>query len=171
MKVDFSPDLILHNGKIVTVDSNFSVVEAVAIYDGKFVAVGRNADIEGLAGNNTRLINLHGRCVVPGQMDNHVHFLLAGLDGLQSGAKVNIATLQSIEEILNAIRERVQNTPAGEWIGTSCMYRGALQEGRFPTREDLDKVAPAHPVYIFQSGKNIMLCDADLAKPFIQVSS
>jgi predicted amidohydrolase YtcJ len=156
MKVDFSPDLILHNGKIVTVDSNFSVVEAVAIYDGKFVAVGRNADIEGLAGNNTRMINLHGRCVVPGQMDNHVHFLLAGLDGLQSGAKVNIATLQSIEEILNAIRERVQNTPAGEWIGTSCMYRGALQEGRFPTREDLDKVAPAHPVYIFQSGKNII---------------
>ena len=156
MKIEFSPDLILYNGKIVTVDSHFSIVEAVAVYDGKFVATGNSADIEVLAGNHTKKVNLHGRCVIPGQMDNHVHFMLAGLDGLRSGAKVNIATLQSIEEILDAIRKRAQTTPKGEWIGTSCMYRGALREGRFPTRDDLDKVAPDHPVYIFQSGKNII---------------
>ena len=156
MKIEFSPDLILYNGKIVTVDSHFSIVEAVAVYDGKFVATGSSADIRELAGNSTKRVNLHGRCVIPGQMDNHVHFMLAGLDGLRSGAKVNIATLQSIEEILDAIHKRAQTTPKGEWIGTSCMYRGALREGRFPTREDLDKVAPDHPVYIFQSGKNII---------------
>ena len=156
MKIEFSPDLILYNGKIVTVDSHFSMVEAVAVYDGKFVATGSSADIRELAGNSTKRVNLHGRCVIPGQMDNHVHFMLAGLDGLRSGAKVNIATLQSIEEILDAIHKRAQTTPKGEWIGTSCMYRGALREGRFPTREDLDKVAPDHPVYIFQSGKNII---------------
>ena len=103
MKVDFSPDLILYNGKIVTVDNNFSIVKAVAVYDGKFVAIGDSADIESLAGNNTQKINLNGRCVVPGQMDNHVHFLLAGLDALPSGAKVNIAELQSIGEILNML--------------------------------------------------------------------
>ncbi len=156
MKIEFSPDLVLYNGKIVTVDSRFTVAEAVAVYDGKFVAVGNSADVRALAGNMTKKVNLHGRCVVPGQMDNHVHFLLAGLDGLQAGAKVNIATLQSIDEILGAIRERAQRIPKGEWIGTSCMYRGALKEGRFPTRADLDKVAPDHPVYIFQSGKNII---------------
>ena len=156
MKIEFSPDLILYNGKIVTVDSHFSIVEAVAVYDGKLVATGNSADIEVLAGNHTKKVNLHGRCVIPGQMDNHVHFMLAGLDGLRSGAKVNIATLQSIEEILDAIHKRAQTTPKGEWIGTSCMYRGALREGRFPTRDDLDKVAPDHPVYIFQSGKNII---------------
>ena len=156
MKIEFSPDLILYNGKIVTVDSHFSIVEAVAVYDGKFVAIGNSTDIRELAGNSTKRVNLHGRCVIPGQMDNHVHFMLAGLDGLRSGAKVNIATLQSIEEILDAIHKRAQTTPKGEWIGTSCMYRGALREGRFPTRDDLDKVAPDHPVYIFQSGKNII---------------
>ena len=153
---EFAPDLILYNGRIVTVDSSFRVVEAVAVYDGKFAAVGNSTEIRALAGNKTQQVNLQGRCVVPGQMDNHVHFLLAGLDGLQAGAKVNIATLQSIEEILDAIHKRAQNTPKGEWIGTSCMYRGALKEGRFPTRADLDKVAPDHPVYIFQSGKNII---------------
>ena len=54
MKIEFSPDLILYNGKIVTVDSHFSIVEAVAVYDGKFVATGNSADIEVLAGNHTK---------------------------------------------------------------------------------------------------------------------
>ena len=156
MTAEFTPDLILSNGKIVTVDGQFSIAEAVAVFDGKIVAVGKDSDVSGLAGNRTQTVDLGGRCVVPGQMDNHVHFMLAGLDALGNDAKVNIATLQSIEEVLGAIAERVKTTPKGQWIGTSCMYRGALKEGRFPSRHDLDKVAPDHPVYIFQSGKNII---------------
>ena len=156
MSIEFSPDLILHNGKIVTVDGGFSIQEAVAVFDGKIVAVGSSAEITALAGQQTRSENLHGRCVIPGQIDNHTHFLLAGMDALGSKAKVDIAMLQSIDEILDAIAARAKAIPKGEWIGTSCMYRGALKEGRFPTREDLDKAAPDHPVYIFQSGKNII---------------
>ncbi len=156
MSIEFSPDLILHNGKIVTVDGGFSIQEAVAVFDGKIVAVGSSAEITALAGQRTRSENLHGRCVIPGQIDNHTHFLLAGMDALGSKAKVDIAMLQSIDEILDAIAARAKAIPKGEWIGTSCMYRGALKEGRFPTREDLDKAAPDHPVYIFQSGKNII---------------
>lgn len=156
MTAEFTPDLILSNGKIVTVDGQFSIAEAVAVFDGKIVAVGKDSDVSGLAGNRTQTVDLGGRCVVPGQMDAHVHFILAGLDALGNDAKVNIATLQSIEEVLGAIAERVKITPKGQWIGTSCMYRGALKEGRFPSRHDLDKVAPDHPVYIFQSGKNII---------------
>jgi predicted amidohydrolase YtcJ len=153
---EFAPDLILHGGVIVTVDAAFSIAEALAIFDGKVVAVGQDDEIKPLAGKRTQMVNLDGRCVVPGQMDNHVHFILAGMDALGSRAKVDIARLQSIEEILDAIHGRVQSTPPGEWIGTSCMYRGALREGRFPTRHDLDRVAPDHPVYIFQSGKNVI---------------
>ena len=156
MNIEFSPDLILHNGKVVTVDDGFSVQEAVAVYDGKIVAVGSSAEITALAGQRTKSENLHGRCLIPGQIDNHTHFLLAGMDAIGSKAKVDIAMLQSIDEILDAISARAKAIPKGEWIGTSCMYRGALKEGRFPTREDLDKAAPEHPVYIFQSGKNII---------------
>ena len=156
MTIEFAPDLILTNGKVVTVDAPFSIAEALAVFDGKIVAVGKSSDVIELAGSRTQTVDLGGACVVPGQLDNHVHFSLAGLDAIGDQAKVNIATSQSIDEILTAIAERVKTTPKGEWIGTSCMYRGALVEGRFPTREDLDKVAPDHPVYIFQSGKNII---------------
>ncbi len=155
--MEFAPDLILFNGKIVTVDGKFSVIEAVAVFDGKIVAVGSGPDVLNLAGQRTRTVDLQGRCVVPGQLDNHVHFMLAGLDALGNEAKVNIASLQSIDEMMAAIAERVKSTPKGQWLGTSCMYRGALKDGRFPTRADLDKVAPDHPVYIFQSGKNIIV--------------
>ena len=157
MATEFAPDLILCNGKIVTVDPRFSIAGAVAVFDGKIVAVGDSADIAGLAGSRTRTVDLEGRCVVPGQLDNHVHFMLAGLDALEGDAKVDIATLESIDGILDAIAERARTTPKGQWIGTSCMYRGALAEGRFPTRHDLDRVAPDHPVYVFQSGKNIIV--------------
>ncbi|SEP16698.1 hypothetical protein SAMN04490248_13121 [Salinihabitans flavidus] len=155
MTLQFSPDMILTNGRIVTVDSGFSIAEALAVFDGKIVAVGNADEVMNLAGERTQITDLEGRCVVPGQFDNHVHMLLAGLD-TAGGPKVNIATLPSIDDILAEIAERVAVTPKGQWIGTSCMYRGALKEGRFPNRKDLDKVAPDHPVYIFQSGKNVI---------------
>ena len=154
--MEFAPDLILFNGKIVTVDTDFSIFEAIAVYDSKIVALGQSSEVKELAGKRTELVDLNGKCVVPGQMDSHVHFMLAGLDAIGDEAKVNIAKMQSIEEVMEAIRERAKVVPKGEWIGTSCMYRGALKEGRFPNRDDIDKVAPDHPVYIFQSGKNVI---------------
>src|SRR5687767_6723592 len=106
MTVEFSPDLILHNAKVVTVDPHFSIHEAVAVHGGKFVAVGSSADIRSLAGKRTELLDIKGRCVLPGQIDNHVHFLLAGLDALGSRAKLDIARLSSIEDMMKAIAER-----------------------------------------------------------------
>ena len=153
--VRLDPDLILYNAKIVTADSDFSIAQAVAIYRDRFMAVGSNDAMRSLGG--ARQIDLHGQTVLPGLIDNHTHQLLAGLDTPEAGVKANIASLQSIAEIISAIREQADKTPAGEWLVTSCMYRGALREGRFPNRWDLDKSSTEHPVYVFQSGKNVII--------------
>jgi len=153
--VSLRPDLVLYNGKIVTVDPAFSIAQAVAIYRDRFVAVGSDQDVRALGA--AREMDLRGRTILPGLIDNHTHQLLAGLDTPAAGVKVNIATRQSIAEMVEALRERAARTPSGEWIVTSCMYRGALSEGRFPNRYDLDQATTDHPIYVFQSGKNIIV--------------
>jgi predicted amidohydrolase YtcJ len=150
-------DLVLYGGRVATLDATQPEAEAVATLGTRIVAVGSDADIKGLAGADTRVVDMRGRRLVPGLMDNHTHYLLAGLDAPEVGAKVNLARSQSIGEIVREIHRKASETPRGEWIATSAMYRGALQDGRFPNRHDLDDAAPDHPVYVFQSGKNVIV--------------
>lgn len=155
-------DLILHNGCIVTADDDFSIHTSVAIDHGRFVAVS-DTSLAHLARPGTKIVDLRGRFVMPGQVDAYSHVMTSGLDLLPSGGKVNITTLHSIADIVAAIRVRVGKTPRGQWIATSCMYRGGLTEGRWPNRLDLDQVAPDHPVYIMQGGRPIIANTSALA--------
>ncbi|HVI05027.1 MAG TPA: amidohydrolase family protein, partial [Sphingomicrobium sp.] len=148
-------DMILHGGTILTVDSHLREVEALAVRDGRIQAVGDHETVSNLGGSGTEWVDLDGAVAIPGMIDNHTHQLLAGVD-LVRGGKLNIADARSIEEIKTRIARAAREAGPGKWIGTSCMFRGALAEGRFPNRDDLDEVAPDNPVYIFQSGKNII---------------
>ena len=136
-------DLILHNGKVVTADSTFSVTEAVAMKDGRIVAVGRTNDVIARErGPKTQMIDLKGQTVLPGLTDAHAHPLGAAL----SEYATPFAVLRSYADIQNYIRQQAGRTPKGEWILVPKTFPGRLREMRMPTREVLDATTD-HPVY------------------------
>ena len=146
------PDLVLLNGKIVTVDEDFSIAEAVAIKDGKFVAVGSTAQIRNLAGDRTEVFDLEGETVLPGFNDPHLHFAHSlGFEADESTQKFRSS--KSIQEILAMVEDKVAQTPPGELV---WFFLGpgsnALEEGRFPNRKDLDPISPQHPVFLEYGG-------------------
>jgi predicted amidohydrolase YtcJ len=134
-------DLILHNGKIVTVDSRFSIAQAVAIKDGRITAVGRDAEVMKERGSATRVVDLKGRMALPGLFDSHVHALEAGL----SEYRAPLPPLDSVPAIQAYLKERAKSTPKGEWIVVPRTFPTRIAEMQMPTREVLD-VVPDHPV-------------------------
>jgi predicted amidohydrolase YtcJ len=137
-------DLVLLNGHIVTVDTRFSVASALAVRDGRFVAVGSNEEIRPYTGKSTRVIDAGGRTVVPGFIDTHVHALgVAAEEEAQP-----FRNLRSIGELQQWIRAEAQRRPSDTWIWSPRVYPTRLQEHRFPTRAELDLSAPHHPVVV-----------------------
>jgi predicted amidohydrolase YtcJ len=134
-------DLILHNGKVVTVDPEFSIRQAVAVKAGKIVAVGASQTVLAERGPHTRVIDLHGRMVLPGLFDSHVHPLSAGL----SEFRAPLPPLDSLPAVQSYIRAMAAKTPKGQWIVVPRTFPTRLSELRMPTRTDLD-VDADHPV-------------------------
>lgn len=138
-------DLIIRNARIVTVDEKFSVARSAAVRDGLFIAVGEDRAVMHTAGPRTRIVDLHGKTVLPGFNDTHVH-LTAGKD---LDIQVDLTQIRSIAQITAAIAARAKQVKPGEWIvGTRGWWEYQLSEGRLPTRKDLDEAAPDNPVSI-----------------------
>ena len=153
-----APELILTGGHVITVDAAFSIVEAVGIANGRFVASGSSHDIERLAGPSTRRIDLHGRTVIPGLADGHLHD--AG-----GGPGVDLSRARSIADVLAAIGDRVNQRAAGDLIVTNSDWHEAqLAEHRLPYRKDLDRVSPRNPAVVVRGGHEYILNSAALAK-------
>ncbi|MBV9886495.1 MAG: amidohydrolase family protein, partial [Acidobacteria bacterium] len=107
-------ELVLINGKILTVDPHDSVVEAVAIgTDGRFMAIGSNADIRAWMDTNTKVIDVHGRTATPGLIDSHGHYSDGAINELLS---VNLSQATSVAEIVQKIADRARTAKPGEWI-------------------------------------------------------
>jgi predicted amidohydrolase YtcJ len=135
-------DLILHNGRIVTVDRLFTVGQAVAVKSGKIVAVGPDSAIlKAERGPKTEVIDLHGGAVLPGLVDAHVHALEAGL----SEFRAPIPALDSFAAVQAYIQDRAAQTPSGGWIVVPRTFPTRLKEMRMPTRQVLD-ITKDHPV-------------------------
>ncbi|HEX3150541.1 MAG TPA: amidohydrolase [Gemmataceae bacterium] len=135
-------DLIVHHAKVVTVDAKFSIAEAVAIQEGKIVAVGTDADVLKLKGSKTRVIDAAGKVVLPGFMDSHTHPVGAAM----SEWKEPLPDPKSLADVFAIVRKKAETTPEGEWIVLRYTFPTRLDEARFPTKAELDTVAPKHPV-------------------------
>jgi len=143
---DGTPDMIIHNAHIVTVDKAFSIASAAAIKDDKFVIVGTDHQVLASAGRDTKIIDMKGRTVVPGFNDTHLHLASRGVS---FNVQVDLTNVSSIADIQDAIAERVKVVKSGEWIfGSRGWWEYELSDGRLPNREDLDKAAPNNPVSI-----------------------
>jgi len=142
-----APDLVLYNGKIVTVDALFTVVEAIAIKGELIVATGGNSEIVALCDGDTRKIDLQGRTVIPGLIDTHFQFIDRST-AQYFGAHVDLP--ESINDVLDAVRLAASRIPEGRFITCNPgWYPFMLKEQRPPTREELDRVAPHHPVVLW----------------------
>jgi predicted amidohydrolase YtcJ len=144
-----SADLVLRGGKVVAADKEWRIAQAAAIKDGRFLAVGDDAAIAAHIGSGTQVIELGGRTVVPGLIDSHLHQLFAALNG----PAVQLLGARSIADVQKAIADRVARTEPGKWVtASSGWHESILEEGRMPTRHELDRVAPHNPVFIPRGG-------------------
>ena len=143
-------DLILVNGRILTVDSADRVVQAVGISGNRIVAVGTNAEVERAASPNARRIDLAGRAVTPGLLDAHDHFSGGGAERLYV-LDLSYPNVKSIADVAAAIRTKAAALGKGAWIQGRGWDEGKLAERRVLTAADLDAASPDNPVVLTQT--------------------
>jgi predicted amidohydrolase YtcJ len=146
------PDLIVHHGKIVTVDPEFRIAEAMAVKGDRILAVGSNSEIEALAGGQTQQIDLEGKTVLPGLIDSHTHPVGAAMYEFDHP----VPDMETIDDVLKYIKSRADALGPGKWINLSQVFITRLKDQRYPTRQELDRVAPKNPV-VFSTGPDASL--------------
>jgi hypothetical protein len=144
-------DLIIINSKVITVDRNFSIAQAVAVKGERIIAIGTNNKIRALAGRHTKIIDLKGKTLLPGINDAHIHATLYWGSRPPVVLDVGYPKVKSIRDILNVVRKKAQEIKPGEWIRGTGLNLATIEEckripARYPTRWDLDLVSPANPV-------------------------
>jgi hypothetical protein len=140
-------DLILFNGHILTVDSQFRIADSLAVSGDRILGVGTQADVNRFADSRTRRIDLKGKTVLPGLMDSHVHSTDASMYEFDH----RVPDMETIADVLKYVKERAAVVKPGDWITMSQVYITRLRDQRFPTRAELDEAAPHNPVY-FETG-------------------
>ncbi|MDW8310167.1 MAG: amidohydrolase [Verrucomicrobiales bacterium] len=133
---------VITNAQVLTVDTQFRRAQAIAVRGERIAAVGSNRAVARWIGPGTRVLNAHGRTVMPGLIDSHTHAYRASVSELDGPQPV----FDSIAQALAHIRSQTARTPPGTWIVLQRVYPTRLAEGRLPTKAELDTAAPAHPV-------------------------
>jgi predicted amidohydrolase YtcJ len=154
------PDLILHHGLITTLDRSNPAATAVAIKDGRFAAVGHDRDVMKLAGSSTKIIDLAGRRVLPGLIDNHLHIIRGGLN---FNMELRWDGVRSLADAMAMLKRQVAITPPPQWVRVVGGFtEHQFAEKRLPTIAELNAVAPDTPVFILHLYDRALLNGAAL---------
>jgi predicted amidohydrolase YtcJ len=144
-------DLVLTSAKVITVDRDFSIKEAVAVKDGKILAVGTNDDVKTYIASDTKVLDLKGKPLLPGINESHMHAPFFGASRPPLSLDLTYPTVQSIPDMVAALKQKVAEVEPGEWIRGFGWDQSTLEECRndpskLPRKRDLDTVSPDHPV-------------------------
>ncbi|MCM3904668.1 MAG: amidohydrolase [Pyrinomonadaceae bacterium] len=143
-QVQTSADVVFKNGNVYTVDSNRPKAEAVAVKADRIVFVGSNTEAQKYVGKNTRVVDLQGKTVVPGMTDAHQHLTGVGFREMT----LNLEGVTSLEDFLSKVKARVEQARPGDWVTGRGWIETFWKPPVFPTRADLDTVAPNNPVVL-----------------------
>jgi predicted amidohydrolase YtcJ len=135
------------NAKIATVDKEFTIAQALSVKDGRILHVGTQREVLQTKGDGTEVLDLGGKLVLPGLMDSHTHPTSASMFEFDH----SVPEMESIDDVLEYVRSRTKAVPDGSWITVNQVFITRLREQRYPTRAELDAVAPRHPV-VFRTG-------------------
>jgi predicted amidohydrolase YtcJ len=139
-----TPDMLLFNGKVLSMDAAGTVAQAVAVKNGRIVAIGSNA-LKSLAGRGTEVIDLAGRTLMPGFVEGHIHAEWYGRHQLT----VNFKDCKTKDEVIAMLKQAVDDTPAGQWVAGCAIPISIMKPGDAAfTLEDFDAVSPNHPVAV-----------------------
>ncbi len=137
-------DLVLINGEIISLDTENTIYEGIAVKDGKIIELGSNSDVKYWIGTKTHVVDLKGKVVIPGFIDAHTHFVGMGL----KFTHLELYNTKSLKEALELVKKEAEKKRSDEWIMGSSWDESRWIENRYPTRWDLDKVVPDKPVYL-----------------------
>lgn len=157
-------DKIFYNGEIVTMDFGLNTVNALAVSGDRIIATGNDADMDVCKGPRTQMIDLGGKTVFPGFIDAHGHFLFNAFFRTRA-VDLNsppVGNVTCMDDILNALKEKAENTPEGELVIGFGYDDTSLKEKRHPLRSDLDKVSTTHPIYVVHMSGHVFVANSNL---------
>lgn len=151
-------NIVFYNGSVITSDPNNTIVDSIAIKENKIIYVGPKKNIHKFIGENTQLIDLKNRSLLPGFIDSHVHLSIYGSNLLDVNCQES--TIKSLKDLFNVLKQKTNQMERGKWIRAWSFDESKVKEKRFPTREELDKVSKHHPIIIVRACNHISVSNS-----------